>query len=121
MPKGLVLYLPLLVMTWGAGSNFIQVNFPPKLVCSSNFNLIKCLQLHVFQILNDFNYIHNQIGNEFNYTSDVTGSEALHKNVPSECRLLDGFNCTSPFKILLKVDSLMRDIAAPVSCSISML
>ena len=56
---------------------FYSGKFPLKLVCSSRFHLIKCLQLDVFQILNDFNYIHNQIDNESNYTGDITGSEAI--------------------------------------------
>ena len=46
-------------------------------MCSSRFHLIKSLQLHVFQNLNEFNDIHNQIDNEFNYICDVTGSEAI--------------------------------------------
>ena len=43
-------------------------------MCSSRFHLIKSLQLHVFQNLNEFNDIHNQIDNEFII---VTRSEAI--------------------------------------------
>ena len=47
-------------------------------MCSPRFHLIKSLQLHVFQNLNDLMIFITQIDNEFNYICDVTGSEAIN-------------------------------------------